>query len=235
MKKTLLAARECGAKLITISGGVSCNRQLREPRLADRALRLTVRPTDDDRRKLTQLVALVGMPELVAAPALAMRLPTGEQAAKRKGHEAGEGDAPHSLQAEGRLARFAFLSAEGMETLKGWSTGFTSAPAWDEDHPEEAAYRPFPLAPFLTATASIDDPALAKLVHPDLTRTGELFETSGVSGPMRLQPARQVARLLWSQEASEREVDIERLSRASNDGAVPRPIAARRVQTETAR
>lgn len=206
-----------------------------EPRLADRALRLTVRPTDDDRRKLTQLVALAGMPELVAAPTLAMRPPAGEQTAMRKGHETGEGDAPHTLQAEGQLARFAFLSAEGMETLQGWSTGFTSAPAWDEDHPEEAAYRPFPLAPFLTATASIDDPALAKLVHPDLTRTGELFETSGISGPMRLRPARKVAQLLWSQEASEREVDIERLSRASNDSAVPHPSAARLVQTETGR
>jgi N6-L-threonylcarbamoyladenine synthase len=29
VKKTLRAARDCGAKLITVSGGVSCNRELR--------------------------------------------------------------------------------------------------------------------------------------------------------------------------------------------------------------
>jgi N6-L-threonylcarbamoyladenine synthase len=30
VKKTLRAARECGAKLVTVSGGVSCNRELRD-------------------------------------------------------------------------------------------------------------------------------------------------------------------------------------------------------------
>ncbi|MEY2562168.1 MAG: tRNA N6-adenosine threonylcarbamoyltransferase [Verrucomicrobiota bacterium] len=30
MKKTLRAARECGAQLVTVSGGVSCNRELRD-------------------------------------------------------------------------------------------------------------------------------------------------------------------------------------------------------------
>jgi N6-L-threonylcarbamoyladenine synthase len=30
VKKTLRAARECGAKLVTVSGGVSCNRALRD-------------------------------------------------------------------------------------------------------------------------------------------------------------------------------------------------------------
>ena len=30
VKKTLRAARECRAKLVTVSGGVSCNRQLRD-------------------------------------------------------------------------------------------------------------------------------------------------------------------------------------------------------------
>ena len=33
-------------------------------------------------------------------------------------------------------------------------TTFVPAPAYDEEHPEELSYRPFPIAPFLTATAS---------------------------------------------------------------------------------
>jgi hypothetical protein len=41
-------------------------------------------------------------------------------------------------------------------------TTFVPAPAYDEEHPEELSYRPFPIAPFLTATASLDDPALAR-------------------------------------------------------------------------
>ena len=55
-------------------------------------------------------------------------------------------------------------------------TTFVPAPAYDEEHPEELSYRPFPIAPFLTATASADDPALARMVHPDLNKTLEMLD-----------------------------------------------------------
>ncbi len=210
-------------------------RLMAEPRLVDRPLRLTVRPSEDDRRRLSQLIALAGVPatapELLQGPMLAAR----PQIAKRKGHDAIADPAGDAGAVESPFPRLAFLSAEGIEALKGWSTGFTQAPAWDEDHPEEAAYRPFPLAPFLTTSASIDDPALTRLVHPDLSRTGELFETAGGVLPMKLRPGLAVAQAMWSQGTGGDDADIERLSRLTSDGAVPRPVAVRRVPIEAAR
>lgn len=66
----------------------------------------------------------------------------------------------------------------------------TIAPEFDEEHPDELSYRPFPIAPYLTATASSDDAALAKLFRPDAELTlafmdygGELPSTELVVGP----------------------------------------------------
>ena len=201
-----------------------------EPRLVDRPVRLAAKPSDEDRRRLTQLVALVGMPELVSPPALATR----PQTPKRKVNEPGTAEQPSLDSIASPLPRLAFLSAEGIEALKGWNTGFATSPAWDEDHPEEAAYRPFPLAQFLTQTASIDDPALDKLVHPDLSRTGEMFANPDSVGQMKLRPGRAVAQLLWSQDAAGSNIDLERMSKASTDENAARVATARRVPTQTA-
>lgn len=200
-----------------------------EPRLAERPVRLSARPSDDDRRKLTQLVALVGMPQLVTQPTPAIRRPSStNQSPKSKGSDPVDAS---SSNTDSPFPRLTFLSAEGVEALKGWSTGFVPAPAWDEDHPEEAAYRPFPLAPFLTASASIDDPALAKMLHPDLSRTGELFENPGAVAPLKLRPGPQAAQLMWAQEQGSGGVDLDSLGRSDR----PAVLAARRVSTEVAR
>lgn len=202
------------------------------PRLVDRPTRLALRPNEDDRRRMMQLTALSGVTEttteplLVQGPRLAARPPAESSATgKRKGrglaHDAVD-DTP-----DGSFPRLVFLTAEGVEALKGWSTGFAPAPAWDEDHPEEASYRPFPLAPFLTETASIDDPALTKLVHPNLSRTAELFETSRAAEPMRLRPGRNLSELMWS-ETFGNTIALDRLGPQPSPG----PIAARRVATE---
>ena len=82
----------------------------------------------------------------------------------------------------------------------GRDTTFVPAPAYDEEHPEELSYRPFPIAPFLTATASADDPALARMVHPDLAKTLEMLDQAGSAPPMRLRPGPQPARLMWAQQ-----------------------------------
>jgi hypothetical protein len=63
-----------------------------------------------------------------------------------------------------------------------------AAPAYDEEHPDELSYRPFPIAPLLTATASVDDSALAVLTHPDVGKVLELMELPDGQAPMRLQP-----------------------------------------------
>ena len=93
----------------------------------------------------------------------------------------------------------------------GWASGWTNAasledtswavaPAFDEEHPEELSYRPFPLAPYMTETASADDPALARMEHPDVAKTLEMLDQAGDLPPMRLRPGQQVARLLWAQQ-----------------------------------
>jgi uncharacterized protein YcbK (DUF882 family) len=74
------------------------------------------------------------------------------------------------------------------------------APAYDDEHPEELAYRPFPIAPYLTETPSPDDPALAYMQHPDVAKTLELLDQVGSMPPMRLRPGLQTVQLLWAQQ-----------------------------------
>ncbi len=73
-----------------------------------------------------------------------------------------------------------------MRLREGWAP----APEFDEDHPEELSYRPFPMAPLLTQSASADDEALVKIVHPNLERTLDLLDDKQIVLPMRLRPGR---------------------------------------------
>ena len=57
------------------------------------------------------------------------------------------------------------------------------APEYDDEHPDELSYRPFPIAPFLTATASADDPALSGMVHPNLAKIIETLDQDNVAPP----------------------------------------------------
>jgi uncharacterized protein YcbK (DUF882 family) len=212
-------------------------RLVSEPRLADRPARLSPRPTDADRRKLTQLATLAGMPVLVAAPTLAARPsppPAGPDASGRaeagSADEASPGLMSRPYVAATENARLAFASATAQEIMKDWVTGWATAPARDEDHPEESSYRPFPLAPFLTTSASIDDPALVQLVRPDFARTGELFDVARAAPRMALRPGRRIARIVWAEDSAGKEM-LGRLG-AEVRGAPQAVAAARSIQTE---
>jgi hypothetical protein len=207
-----------------------------EPRLADRPQRLSPRPSDADRRKLTQLATLAGMPVLVAAPTLATRpsRPAADRPASEPGEAASAGGASPALierpyVAATENARLAFASATAQEIMKDWVTGWATAPARDDDHPEESAYRPFPLAPFLTTSASIDDPALVQLVRPDFARTGELFDVEREAPHMALRPGRQIARIVWAGDRTGKET-LGRLG-AEIRGPPQAVAAARSVHT----
>jgi hypothetical protein len=108
---------------------------------------------------------------------------------------------------------------------------FVPAPAFDDEHPEELSYRPFPIAPYLTSTASVDDPALARMVHPDLRRTLELLDQALASPPMRLRPWPQAAQLMWAQQFKGEAVDLSSFSEdaAAASGAL---LANRKVVTQ---
>jgi uncharacterized protein YcbK (DUF882 family) len=88
---------------------------------------------------------------------------------------------------------------------------FVPAPAYDDEHPEELSYRPFPIAPLLTATASPDDPVLARMVHPDLMRALELLDQANASPPLRLRPGLPTARLLWAQQFKGEAINLSAL------------------------
>ncbi len=100
------------------------------------------------------------------------------------------------------------LSAAGGRNLSDITSGFVQAPAFDEEHPEELSYRPFPIAPLLTQTASADDPALVRMQHPDVAKTLELIDQAGLMPPMKLRPAVRVAEAMWAQQFKGEAVNI---------------------------
>ncbi|MGE0855839.1 MAG: hypothetical protein AB7L18_07115, partial [Hyphomicrobiaceae bacterium] len=145
-------------------------------------------------------------PSLAAAPAEA---PTREAPRVASlGQPAASADAPRSI-------------TDFIE--QGWSTGFAAAPEFDEEHPDEMSYRPFPVAPLLTHTASADDPVLTGMIQPDVGRTLELLGADSDALPMRLRPGQQVAQLMWAQEFKGSAVDLSMLERLpESDAGLPR-------------
>ena len=77
-------------------------------------------------------------------------------------------------------------------------TGWATAPSYDDEHAAELSYRPFPIGPFLTLKPSIDDPAVARLVHPDLAGSRNLIGRHEEDIPLRFKPGLQYAKMLWS-------------------------------------
>ena len=115
----------------------------------------------------------------------------------------------------------------------GWSNGWAQQPEFDEDHPEELSYRPFPVAPFLTQSASADDDALVTLVHPDVVRTLELLDDRPIVLPLKLRPGRQVAETMWAQQFEGAAVDVSALEEAERARQAPSGLASRSVRTTT--
>jgi hypothetical protein len=189
-----------------------------EPRVIERPTRFAP-PSDKDRDGLAGLVKLAALgsfapptdpePRLLAAPAL-VRRPDAKPAA----------DEPQGSH-----------DPEAAAGLPGGAPGaqWAAAAEYDEDHPEELSYRPFPLGPMLTASASPDDPALTQLVHPDTARTLEVLDEDGAVLPMRLRPHKKVAALMWAQQFSGAAV-----KRSIDDAGAPtskRTVPERAVRT----
>ncbi|MEQ1649123.1 MAG: DUF882 domain-containing protein [Hyphomicrobiaceae bacterium] len=170
---------------------------------ADRPSRLTG-PTDADRSGLSSLlqnVAIAPEPQLIRSPTLANRNRTAEPRMAAL--------TPPALPKK--------LTASDVPENSGWGNGFVQAPAFDEEHPEELSYRPFPISPLLTVTASADDPALLQMTHPDVARTFDLLDSAGSMPPMRMRPSTQIAAAMWSQSFAGEAINLNALQ---NDGAV---------------
>ena len=213
---------------------IARNRVARGP--AIRELPAGTRPSRIERNELSRLAALAStqpLPRLVQPPRIAK--PRGRvQLASLTGSGilAGLGDTGDSLPA-GRTPLDPPLADEG------WSNGWVQAPAFDDEHPDELSYRPFPIAPLLTATASADDPALSRMTHPDAVRTLELLDGIDAIPPMKFRPGLQVAALRYAQQFAGPAVSLNGLFDGDAIGAAVGPdvIAAkglnrRRVRTQ---
>lgn len=199
------------------------------PRLIDRPSRLVPGPgpSEADRRALTRLAAFAAAPRVL-------------QTAYASAGGSPAINAPvHSARSIGRPAGPVPQAAKRRLPIEGGSeaptaTTWVRAPEYDEEHPEELSYRPFPILPFLTLTASPHDPALAQMVHPDTARTLELLNDEGSVPPLRLRPGAPMAQMLWAQAFSGKAValsEIRKPPRQEYRGRGQRPLPNRTVAT----
>jgi hypothetical protein len=173
----------------------------------------TYRPEPADRSKLEALVAAS-----LAGQRAAETKPAREAPPAAKLLAAREPQAPASIEAV-------------LEAASGWSTGWAPAAEFDDDHPEELSYRPFPITPFLTQTASADDTDLVRLVHPDVVGTLDLLDDRQTVLPLRLRPGQQVTEMMWTRELKGDAVDVSRLEEARRARNAPSSLASRAVRT----
>jgi uncharacterized protein YcbK (DUF882 family) len=160
-------------------------RLVEPPRIVDRPSRFAV-PTANEQARMNDLIQRASFtpppasaqPQLVSPPALAQRPSAG---------------VPAQPQAKAPPVPPELPPLPSTITV-------AQAPDFDEDHPEELSYRPFPIAPLMTLTASADDPALAIMIHPDMARTFDLLDQTGSVPPMRLRPGLRVAEAMFSQQ-----------------------------------
>jgi uncharacterized protein YcbK (DUF882 family) len=158
----------------------------------------------DDRAKLAALAG-GALPQLVALPTPAVRPP-----------RPGTVLAAYDPSADARPAPYYR------------EPSVVAAPAFDEEHPDELSYRPFPVAPFLTVSASADVPVLTSLTHPDRAKVLETLGLVNLAPPLRLRPGPATApRMLWAQAFKGEAVNLSAL--ADSDVVAQITPPARRI------
>ncbi len=194
-------------------------------------------PADGDRRRLNQLVTLAS---LDPADAL-VRTRSADDSERRRLDALITTSATESLPAATPAVRLtpaspqvAALDVEQVDPVDPVApqaapqARWAPAPEFDDDHPEELSYRPFPVAPLLTQSASADDEALVKLVHPVLARTLDLLDDRQIVLPMRLRPGDQVTEVMWAQQFQGHAVDFTAHER---DPVAANGLTSRAVKT----
>jgi uncharacterized protein YcbK (DUF882 family) len=185
-------------------------------------------PSASERERLTELAALASLePKLISGPVpVSRRRPSNTLASLT-------GDPMPSIAS--LLARDTEAASEGRRMAAidpragtgsepggrfGWGSGWVSAPAYDEEHPEELSYRPFPIGPLLTTSAK--DNVFGELVHHDVARTLDMLDQPASILPLRFRPGEQTAQLMWAQEFRGDPVGLAKLFEAqANDPGAP--------------
>ncbi len=194
--------------------------------------RLANGPSSQDRTRLSDLFKLAAYtptPKLIAKPRLAQRPTPRIRQANLGSSFAIPEILPWSKKARAKaepnpqLAAIddsefeASVTPQGQDyddvDRMGYAGEWIPAPAYDDEHPDELSYRPFPLAPLLTASASPDDPILAQdLVAPDPEATLDLLTADGVGGyKMHFVQGHKAAALLWATQFSGKAVNLKAL------------------------
>jgi uncharacterized protein YcbK (DUF882 family) len=192
-------------------------------------------PSAQDRARLDQLAALASLePRLVSGPTLASRRPTSNALPSLTGNPAplaaAQSPAGPRLAAVDPAAGLGQVAlGDGVTGRFGWGSGWVSAPAYDEEHPEELSYRPFPIAPLLTA--SINEPLLADLAHHDVARTLDMIDQPGTALPLRFRPGEQLAQLMWAQQFRGDPIGLSKLLAAQGTDPATSSVYGRQVRT----
>jgi hypothetical protein len=215
-----------------------------EPRMIERPSQFTARPSDSDRARLDMLATLASLDDeekpratnaaaKMPAPVYASLGPVSLPPAPLPKPKNAEWSAETKTAALDPEASSLPPPSEAITTGSvADDSAWSAAPAFDEEHPDELSYRPVPLAPLLTASASPDDPALARMAHPDAAKTLELIDDEGRVPAMRFRPGEQVARLLWAHEFRGDAVSLAELEAAvERPAAVAAGLSARQVRT----
>ncbi len=194
-------------------------------------------PSDSDRARLADLAALASIePKLVAAPQLAKR-PQPSAAQPAMASLTGNslplpGVLQVSLPPPSKVAAIAPTALpEATPTLtdhRHGMAGWSVAPAFDEEHPDELSYRPFPIAPFLTQTAN--EPLMADFVAHDIAKTVDMIDQQTLVPPLKFRPGQQIAHLMWSQQFTGEAIGIGKL-RADDDLPSTTGLQRRTVKT----
>lgn len=179
-----------------------------EPEIRPPAPRLAIRPPE-----LRAPPRRAAQPQLAAAPQPAPTGPSPWQVASLGGAPGATWPNPSPPAVTGPRPQ------PRIELAPTWAR----APDFDEEHPEELSYRPFPIVPLLTDTAFGNHPILDRLMHPDSVKTLAMLGDMGDAPPLRMRPGRQQLQAIWSQAFSGRAIELETL------------IEARRYQQATDR
>jgi uncharacterized protein YcbK (DUF882 family) len=197
--------------------------------------RAAMRPTSDaDRGRLNQLVTLASLDPsdtMARAPVDTERSRL-DQMVTRASLEA-QAPPPKAAPADAQIAAIPAVQAPAAirQESRNGGASWAPAPEFDDDHPEELSYRPFPVAPLLTLSESADDAALAKITHPNLQRTLDMLDEKDIVLPMRLRPGEQIMGVAWAQQFHGGAVDFS--AQHNDDVARASGLASRPVRTTT--
>ncbi|MEM7620175.1 MAG: DUF882 domain-containing protein [Pseudomonadota bacterium] len=74
------------------------------------------------------------------------------------------------------------------------------APSYEDEHPDELSYQPFPILPFMGDISVSDDVALVKMEEPDYKSVENLIGEPTRMIRLQFRPGLQFAEMLWASE-----------------------------------